>query len=289
MRKRSEISALLKLIDDPDQEVYETVAGRIMGYGPEMIPPLESLWETTADAEVQRRIEELIHRVQFHELQGEFHHWVRSGSDPDLLKGAILLARYAYPELNVPYLLQSIDRLRRNIWIELNHYLTPLEQVNVFHSILYHYFRMEGLSITNRNPEDYFINLAMERKKGNVFAIGILYLSLCELLDLPIYALDLPQHFVLVYMDARQNFFQEEMIHQPQFYIDPLQGMIYTRQDLSQYLLQLGSAFPRVPDRTVSSLEVIRMTMESLAHTYKVIGQEMKAADIRELMKGLSR
>lgn len=289
MVKRSEISALLRLIDDPDQEVYETVAGKIMGYGPEMIPPLESLWETTLDAQVQKRIEELIHQVQFQELLGEFRHWARSASEPDLLKGAIFLARYAYPELRVPYLLQSIDRLRRNIWIELNHYLTPLEQVNVFNSILYHYFRMEGESISKRNPEHYFINLAMERKKGNVFAIGILYLSLCELLDLPIYALDLPQHFILVYMDSRQNFFQEEVIHQAQFYIDPLQGMIYTRQDLNQYLKELGSSFTTVPDKTLSSLEVIRMTMESLGQTYAQGGQEQKAEDIRILLGELKR
>src|SRR5690606_13385837 len=123
-------------------------------------------WETTADTQVQQRIEQLIHQVQFHDLRIAFRQWARSSGEPDLLKGAILLARYAYPELNVPYLLQSIDRLRRNIWIELNHYLTPLEQVNVFNSILYHYYHMEGESISQQRPDDFFINLAMEKKRG---------------------------------------------------------------------------------------------------------------------------
>ncbi len=156
--KRTEIAALLRLIDDPDQEVYDTVADRIMGYGQTMIPSLESLWETTADARVQQRIEHLIHQVQFQDLLEAFRQWAASPSEPDLLKGALLLSRYAYPDMNVPLTLQTIDRLRRNIWIELNHYLTPLEQVNVFNSILYNYYRLQGESITKAKPEHFFLN-----------------------------------------------------------------------------------------------------------------------------------
>src|SRR5699024_3204077 len=60
-----QIEALLRLIDDPDHEVYTTVANKILDYGSGIIPRLESLWERTPNESVQERLEMLIHRVHF--------------------------------------------------------------------------------------------------------------------------------------------------------------------------------------------------------------------------------
>ena len=143
MHSNKEITALLRLIDDPDNEVYDTVASKLLNYGKEIIPNLEQLWEVTGDEEVQERIELLIHRVHFNDLQRDFMEWSRS-KQPELLRGAILLARFQFPDLNVPAVLTQFDQMRRNIWLELNNYLTPLEQVNVFNSILYNFYKLQG-------------------------------------------------------------------------------------------------------------------------------------------------
>ena len=140
MRSDKEISALLRLIDDPDSEVYDTVASKLLNYGKEIIPNLEQLWEVTEDEDVQERIELLIHRVHFEDLQEDFVTW-SNAANPELLRGAILLARFQFPDLNVPAILTQFDQLRRNIWLELNNYLSPMEQVNVFNSILYNFFK----------------------------------------------------------------------------------------------------------------------------------------------------
>ncbi len=62
MRVNKKILALLHLVDDPDQEVFVTVADQLLRYGTEIIPNLEQLWEVTEDEAVQYRIENLIHR-----------------------------------------------------------------------------------------------------------------------------------------------------------------------------------------------------------------------------------
>src|ERR1700744_4914319 len=104
MQSNKEITALLRLIDEPDSEVFDTVASKLLHYGKEIIPNLEQLWEVTEDEEVQERIELLIHRVHFHDLQQEFLDWSES-KHPELLRGAILVARFQFPELNVPAIL----------------------------------------------------------------------------------------------------------------------------------------------------------------------------------------
>jgi len=83
---------LLTLIDDPDDEVYDTVADKLVHYGKEIIPNLEKLWEVTVDESVQERIETLIHRVHFQDLQQELLEWSQS-RNPEILRGAILVAK----------------------------------------------------------------------------------------------------------------------------------------------------------------------------------------------------
>ena len=47
MQENKEILALFHLIDDPDQEVFDSVSHRIVSYGRGIIPNLENLWENT--------------------------------------------------------------------------------------------------------------------------------------------------------------------------------------------------------------------------------------------------
>src|SRR5690606_5070699 len=153
--------------------------------GKPIISRLENLWEHTQDQDIQERIEWLIHRVHFEELQQDFFEWHQT-DQPELLKGGILVARYGYPELDQENTLNEFDKIRRNIWMELNNYLTPLEQINIFNSILYSYYKIEGKEITENEPNHFYIHKLLESHKGNSYAIGILYLSLCETLDIPI-------------------------------------------------------------------------------------------------------
>ena len=138
MQETKELNALFTLIDDPDEVVYTTVTEKLVGYGKPVIPNLEHLWETTPNEEIQERIEMIIHRLHFTDLQSDFTEWVNSPC-PDLLFGALLVAKFQYPDLQTTPVLQDIEKIRRNVWLELNSFLTPLEQANVLSSIIYNY------------------------------------------------------------------------------------------------------------------------------------------------------
>jgi len=165
MQENKEISALFHLIDDPDEEVFNSVSDRIVSLGRAIIPNLENLWETTPDQNVQERIEMIIHRLHFRDLVEEFTAW-KNGSC-ELLQGALLVAHYRYPEMNSTSALQELEKMRRNIWLELNSYLTPLEQVNVITGILYSYYKLKGNEVAYDFQDDFLINKVIEHKKGN--------------------------------------------------------------------------------------------------------------------------
>ena len=150
MEQTKEISALLHLIDDPDDEVYNTVSEKIISLGKEIIPNLEHLWETTADEYTQERIEMLIHGLHFRELQEDVNAWAND-KEHDLFTGALLVSRYQYPDLNLLSHYQELEKVRRNVWLELNSFLTSLEKVNVLNNILNVLWRCGSESIHNQS------------------------------------------------------------------------------------------------------------------------------------------
>ena len=174
MEETNEISALLKLIDDPDEEVFGAVSDKIVGFGTIIIPNLEHLWENTVNEEVQERIELLIHRLHYTDLTEDFRQWSIAGHH-DLMVGALLASKFQYPDLATAATLQELEKLRRNIWLELNHYLTPLEQLRIVTGILYGYYGLKGTELNYSNVNDFLLHKTVEGKKGNAKAEKVIF------------------------------------------------------------------------------------------------------------------
>jgi regulator of sirC expression with transglutaminase-like and TPR domain len=236
----NEISALLNLIDDPDDEVFVAVSEKIVEYGKSIIPNLENLWEQTIDEEIQERIELLIHRLHFTDLLEDFRQWNVAGHH-ELLLGALLAAKFQYPDLATAPVLLEVEKLRRNIWLELNNYLTPLEQARIVTGILYGYFGLKGHEINYSSINDFLLPQVIETKKGNQVGNAILYLILCEMLDLPIKAIGIPKQFVLAYFKPG---YSSETTEQPitkiEFFIDPTTGQIFSHKDMEAYFKRIA-------------------------------------------------
>jgi len=268
MQENREISALFHLIDDPDEEVFSSVSDRIVSLGRAIIPNLEHLWENTPDESVQGRIEMLIHKLHFRDLVNDFTNW-KSGSC-ELLQGALLAARYRYPEMIATTTLQEMEKIRRNIWLELNSYLTPLEQINVITGILYSYYKMKGNEVAYDIQEDFLINKVIENKKGNAITNGILYLIICELLDIPVKAINIPKQFILGYFDIDYNFPNptRQKSEKINFYIDPLNGQIYSHKDVENYFKRIS--VPPTPSyfKQLSNRRIIQHLLEEYSKCF---------------------
>ena len=268
MQENREISALFHLIDDPDEEVFSSVSERIVSLGRAIIPNLEHLWENTPDESVQGRIEMLIHKLHFRDLVNDFTTW-KNGSC-ELLQGALLAARYRYPEMIATNTLQEMEKIRRNIWLELNSYLTPLEQINVITGILYSYYKMKGNEVAYDLQEDFLINKVIENKKGNAITNGILYLIICELLDIPVKAINIPKQFILGYFDIDYNFPNptRQKSEKINFYIDPLNGQIYSHKDVENYFKRIS--VPPTPSyfKQLSNKRIIQHLLEEYSKCF---------------------
>jgi regulator of sirC expression with transglutaminase-like and TPR domain len=283
LENTKEISALLHLIDDPDEEVFDAVSEKIVGYGKPIIPNLEHLWETTPDEGIQERIELLIHRLHYHDLTEDFRQWNVSGHH-DLLLGSLLVCKFQYPELTTTPVLQEIEKIRRNIWLELNNYLTPLEQINIVTSILYSYYGLKGGEVNYKEPNEFLLHKTLEAKRGNQISNGVLYLLLCELLDIPVRAINIPRQSIIAYF--KPGYSQENLpdpLSMIEFFIDPTSGQVFSHQDVENYFKRI--AVPPVSSyfKPRKNKQVIQQLLEEFSKCFTGQLDAYKQKELTEL------
>ncbi len=268
MQENKEIIALLHLIDDPDEDVYSTVSEKIMSFGKDIIPNLENLWENIENENTQERIEFLIHRVHFRDLTNDFTAW--RDNDGELLDGALLVAKYNYPDLQPEIVKQEIEKLRRNTWLELNNYLTPLETINVINSIFFNYYKQKGVEISYENPDQFLINKTLESRKGNAIGNGIIYLILCQMLDIPVKAVNIPRQFLLGYYDDQYDLLNPSghSSEKIKFFVDALTGQMYSHKDIENYFKRLSVPPVSSYFRSLNNKKIIQFLLEELSKCF---------------------
>lgn len=268
MEQTKEISALLNLIDDPDEDVFGAVSNKIVEYGKPIIPNLEDLWENTPNEIIQDRIELLIHRLHYTDLTEDFRQWSLAGHF-DLMLGALLAAKFEYPDLATAPVLQEIEKVRRNVWLELNNYLTPLEQIRIVTGILYGYYGLKGTEISYNNVNDFLVHKVLEAKKGNQLSNGILYLIICELLDIPVKAIGIPKQFVLAYFKPGYSTESTEgAVSKIEFFIEPASGQVFTHKDIENYFKRIAVPPTHFYFKALSNKRVIQNLLEEMSNCF---------------------
>lgn len=230
----AELAALIQLIDDPDEEIYGAVSQRIVGYGKTVLPQLEQEWETCEQPDQQLRIDALIQRIHFDEVTRRFDHW-RMEENPSLWSGLLILDQLHHREDRTETLNRSLELVRRNAWLELNQYLTPLEQINVLSRVLFEHNGFKPIEPVRERMEHYFIGDVLLKRAGNQMGLGMLLLVLADELDLPLEALQVPGLFVL----GSPNPFATQHasgIETFDFFVDPQTGELFGRVEIEQYL-----------------------------------------------------
>lgn len=285
METNKEINALFTLLDDPDEEVFGLVSAQIVHYGSPIIPNLEHLWETTPNEEVQQRIELLIHRLHFNDLTEDFRQWNVSGHH-DLMLGALLTGKFQYPDMSTAPVLQEMEKIRRNIWLELNNYLTPLEQINIVTSILYSYCGLKGTETSYTDPNEFLLHKTLESKRGNQLSNGILYLILCEMLDIPVRAINIPRQFIIAYL--KPGYSDERLTDHRnliEFFIDPTAGQVFTHNDVDNYFRRINVPAVRSYFRPLGNKEVVQTLVGELSRCFSADKDRYKQNELQTLLK----
>lgn len=286
--KNKKLKALISLLDEPDPAVFEQIRGKIHAFGVEAIADLEAYWEQSFDPLIQERIEEIIHSIQFDDLYAGLISWAQLAND-DLMKGFMLAARYQYPDLDSEKLIKQIGQLVQDVWLELNANLTALEKVKVVNHILFDVHKFRGNKSNMKSPDNLYLNILLDTKKGNPLSIGILYIIITRSLNLPIYGVDLPNHFVLAYLDeSHAGEAVEANADRALFYINPFnRGTLFTHNEIEAYIKQMKLYHNDSYFRPCDNLTIMRRVFGELIELHKQQGNLEKVEELKKLASGL--
>lgn len=286
MKDLKSLQALISLMDDPDEQVYAHIRDQLLQIGPEAVKLLESSWEEKDYGLLfQARIETLIHEIQFEECKRQLHDWYHSSSK-DLLKGSIIIAKYQYPGLDEKQIYDFIERVRRDCWLELNQNMTAFESIRIINKVLFEQYKFSGNSKNYTSPLNSYINTVIETKKGNPLSLSILYSVIAQELKLPIYGVNLPNHFILAYMDSNgvNQFISNGNEYGVLFYINAFsKGSLLQKDDITQFLNSIQVSPQATHYQPCSNSEIIRRMLTNLITSFQQVGNSEKVNELMDL------
>lgn len=287
----SQINALITLIEDPDEVIFEQVKHELESCGERALPFLEQYWEYDHFGELFRnRIDTLIQTIRFRTLCQQFKDWKES-ENPGLLDGMLLVNRFQYPNFDETELRYTISKFRQEIWLELNDDLTALEVVRIFNHMLFEVYGFQGNKQNHTAAQNSFISDVLNTKKGNPISLAVLYQLLANSLDIPIYGVNLPSHFVLCYLDnlAVPSGSLENRDYGVLFYINPFsEGTVINADEIDEFLGHLD-----IPQRPAyygpcSNVTIINRMLNNLVYAFGQAGKDNKVQELRQLQEILN-
>lgn len=281
MLNPTEINSLVKLLDDPDQEIFSHVHEKLFSYGAEVISHLESAFESAFDPVLQERIAGLVHEIQFSNLKNDLKLWCQSGAF-DLLRGALIINKYQYPDLDEQKIINEIEAIKRDIWLQMIYESSAVEKIKLMNHIFYNIYGFSGNTANHQDPQNSYLSQVLDMKKGNQISLAVIYSVIAQKLDVPVFGVNLPQHFILAYVDESA---QPETENGILFYINTFnKGFIFGKRDVDMFLKQLNLKPEKQYYEPCSNQEIIKRILRNLISSYENSGLTEKVDELTELL-----
>ncbi len=237
MKTTDTLHSLLFLTDDPDEHLYVNIANAIVSYGETALPYLKKKLNETTEYFHIERLKNLINIIEQQYVINKIKSW-QEKREYDLLEPYFILSKYKFPKADWHSIGFQTIMIIEQVEKELNYDLTPLEQIKILNHIIYDVNKFKGDIIAINNNDYDYANKLFETHRGNPFSLGMLYCIVAKRLNLPIFPIVLPNHFILAYCKKTRHFPQLEDVL---FYINPFNnGIVLTRKDIRNYLNELN-------------------------------------------------
>lgn len=286
----TKIAALIRLLEDPNNQVFEQVKNELIKIGDEALSSLEiAAQKNSFGDEFNERVISLINEIHRNVLKDELIQWINS-EEKDLLLGSIIVSKHHDTYLEDSLVYDTIQSLRRAIWLEFNDYQTSFEQIKIFNRIFFGVSQFNCLNKESYSPDEINISKVLESKQGAPLTIGLIYSIIAQSLDLPVYGVNLPNSFVLAFMDYNQSNF---IINQQNdfgvlFYINPKSlGDILDAREIDEFLSSRNLNPNRSHFEPCSNSSLIKRMIEDLMISFQHIGDDRKASDLNELINSI--
>jgi regulator of sirC expression with transglutaminase-like and TPR domain len=271
--------ALIKLLTDDDSAVYHAVRGKILSYGQaagEWVKP----HILSSDPVLRRRAIEIIQHLARHAADTRFLAFcLNSGEDLDMEEGAWLLAQTHYPDINIAAYQALLDSYAGDLRERID-FGAGVE--NIIATINQYLFTELGYSGNEQNyydPDNSYLNQAVDRRTGNPISLCLMYLFVARRLRLPVAGIGMPGHFLVRFQSSTGE-----------IYIDAFnQGKLLTKADCVKYLLHTSHGFQEGYLSPISPRRILLRMCSNLHQIYVQLDLSEETSRLQRYIVALAK
>jgi len=151
------------------------------------------------------------------------------------------------------------------------------------------------------NTDDYhsadnsYLNRVLETRKGNPISLAIIYSIVAQRLNIPIFGVNLPQHFILAYKDdsllkgnssfAGNIYMDHDIPGEILFYINAFnKGAIFNKWNIDQFLKQLNIKPQILYFEPCSNIDILMRVCRNLIFSYEKSNDMERVEGLKELL-----
>jgi regulator of sirC expression with transglutaminase-like and TPR domain len=267
-----EVNALVRLLDDPDEDVQEQVQNRLTDLGREAMPALRRAYDAS-QGEQRRQIDEVVRRLHWNDIQTAWHA-ILGADEPNLERGAFILALYRFPSLDVEayqeILDQWADRVEERVMRSVG-----VDRARVLMEFLADEIGLTGNRDDYDDPNNSYLNRVIDRRLGIPISLAVIALSMADRLAIPLYGVGMPAHFLVKYSDARGE-----------VYFDVFNdGQPVSREECVRFLLRAGIQPKPAYFEAAPATEILLRMVRNLRHTARTSGNEQVYEELTALIE----
>ncbi|MFQ5628710.1 MAG: SirB1 family protein [bacterium] len=272
----NKIRALIKLLGDDDARIRKVAKQQLFFIGKDAISYLDEIARADSDGRIRIEARGLLHNILREDLLRTFHLIaVWEDHQIDLEQGAYLLAKFAYPNLVKSEITDGLDRLAERVAELIDGLRKPRRIVQIINNVLYTEAGFEGNRDNYYAPENSYLNKVLETRKGIPISLSLVYILIAKRLNLPIYGVNMPAHFLCKYETDREP-----------IYIDAFDfGRVLNESECVMLLKNHGVDFNIRYLKRASNREILSRMLRNLILVYYQIEEDEKADYLKKLLK----
>lgn len=240
VKVKAELEALVGMLDETDEMLYQTIREAVLGRGEEILPYLEDARVKKGELR-QKRIDELVSCIRIETACRKLSAW-KSEAEPNLMRGFYLLSSAFYTDLSWERVSAEFNRLHGDCWLLMDTDATLSRKLALFNNFFFSQCRYSlGTRIaSDYDFADFFLPNLLNLRRGNDRSLAIAYQYLAEKAGLPVFMLNLPVINLLACTTDTESFSKDDicfcidMTHQgsliPRHALEP----IFSRQEQIQ-------------------------------------------------------
>jgi regulator of sirC expression with transglutaminase-like and TPR domain len=270
----NQIRALIRLLSDEDDRIVRTISGKLIDIGPSAVPLLQEA--EIEQPEMAGRIASVLEEIHGARLEEELAELVALSDQAMCLEtGAFLLARHAYPTLDVSHYRSQLDSMAQEVRARIGPRASGEETVNALNRYIFLEQGFKGNTKNYYEAENSYLNRVMDRRVGIPISLSVVYLLIGQRLSLPLFGIGMPGHFLVKYESDRYKIF-----------IDCFNGgALLTEKNCARFLTEAGYGFDDKYLQKSQVRAILSRMVKNLLAIYSKMNEPVKTARLTKFIE----